>query len=294
MTQWPTPSGSGDDERTEVMPIPPAAPPPFGSPDVKPASATPESDPTEALPFVTPDTEATTALPMMEDDSHKTKALPTLVSPPPTQSQWITPGHSGSTPTAEIPPPPPPLAIGSPKAPPGIPDDDLRASDTWAWQMSRTQNRASTDVGLLLLRLFSLPLVLHSIRQLLTFGEFVAQIRSSPVGAVAPEAIAIAVIIAQTILPVLLALGFGTRVVAALQALLMGGIYAVWVLSGSSIVDPATGALAGETTLAYAALALPLVLTGPGRFSLDHGLTAERRERTVHRRVEKKNRHQNG
>ena len=54
------------------------------------------------------------------------------------------------------------------------------------------------------------------------------------------------------------------------------------------LLDPGTRTLVSEATLAYAALALPLVFTGPGRMSLDHGVTASSRERKVERRVAKR------
>ena len=64
----------------------------------------------------------------------------------------------------------------------------------------------------------------------------------------------------------------------------------VWMfgpLVTTGVFDPQTGALAGEAALAYAALALPLVFTGAGRISIDHGLTSGRRERVATRRIEK-------
>ncbi|MFV0451651.1 MAG: DoxX family membrane protein [Propioniciclava sp.] len=299
MTQWPD-ARPRDEDREPTVAVPVPAPDRFGeaaSPDSEATAALPASDlppdgqPTQA--FVPPadevahrtaklptsdlssDSEPTQALapPPPNYVDHRTAVLPTMNPPAPAQP-WPSPGRD--------PVPPPEVVTGE-----GSAGDEFRASDAWAWQMSRTQNRASTDIGLLLLRLSSLPLVLHAMRQLLTFGEFVAQVRGNPVGAAAPELIAIGVIVAQALLPVLLALGFVTRVAAALQAMVMVGIYTVVVLTMSPVVDPATGALSGEATLAYAALALPLVLTGPGRFSLDHGLTSERRERAVQRRVER-------
>lgn len=269
------PSPSSDDEATTAIPVPPSTQPGTAS----------------AWAAYGEDAEPTTFLPTggapASAEPHQTQVLPTLDPAPTMQENPWMPAGAPAPANVEW---PAPTAVPEPAA---DAEDDLRGTDAWAWQMSRTQNRASTDVGLLLLRLFSLPLVLHGIRELLSFNEFVTQIGSNTLGALAPTVIAMAVIVAQTILPVLLAVGFGTRLAAGAQALLMGSIYFFWILDTQPIVDPSTGALSGETALAYAALALPLVFTGPGRFSLDHGLTAERRERVVRRRIEKRNRRGN-
>ncbi|MFV0406525.1 MAG: DoxX family protein [Propioniciclava sp.] len=264
---------TGDAEATVTLPTDTAATafiPGFGDPEA-----------TQVIPTAAPPP-AAAALPHAQYDAHRTQVMPTGTAAPP--SGWAPPDpYLPGTPD----PYPAPVADPSPTT---TEAEALRASDTWAWQMSRTQNRASTDIGLLLLRLCSLPLILHGIRGFLNFSEYVAQVRAHPLGAPAPEVLGIAMLIAQVLLPVLIALGFGTRIAALIQALVMGGMYALWVLAGNQIVDPDTGALAAEISLVYAAFALPLVFTGPGRFSLDHGLTAERRDRVVQRRVEKRQR----
>lgn len=164
---------------------------------------------------------------------------------------------------------------------------DPRGTPDWDLQVSRMSNRPLTDAGLLVLRLCSLPLVLHGFYHLGSFGGLVDSLRGG-VGGVPPEAIAVGLVVGQLLLPPLLAVGFLTRVSALTQAGMMSVAYALLVLSGAGILDPATGALAGESVLAYAALALPLLFTGAGRFSIDHAVGASGRERRVERRVAKR------
>ena len=60
---------------------------------------------------------------------------------------------------------------------------------------------------------------------------------------------------------------------------------AVAGIGAGPLLDPATGALAGEVPLLYAALGLALLFTGPGRISLDRALTSAGQERRVEKRV---------
>ncbi|MDN5570660.1 MAG: DoxX family protein [Propionibacteriaceae bacterium] len=169
-------------------------------------------------------------------------------------------------------------------------DGDPHDSDSWRWQMARQTNKPSTDLGLLVLRLLSLPLVLHGLHKLLDFGTFASALGGNTVGAMAPEIIGVAIVTGQILLPLMIAVGALTRLCALLQAAMMGSIYAFWVLASSPVLDAATGGLSGEAALGYAALALPLFFTGAGRFSVDHGLTSGRRERIADKRVAKASR----
>ena len=162
---------------------------------------------------------------------------------------------------------------------------DHRGSVEWQLEAARLSNRPATDVGLLLLRVLSLPLVLHGLGNALDFFALADRLREHAILAVAPELAAGLVVAGQLGLPVLLAVGFGTRVAALAQVLVIGGLYALELLDGAPLLDPGTRTLSGEGLLAYAALALPLVLTGPGRLSLDHAVTASGRERRVEKRV---------
>ena len=181
-----------------------------------------------------------------------------------------------------------PVRVPPPSAPAEAGPVDHRGTTDWALQVSRLNNRPSTDVGLLLLRLLSLPLVLHGAANAFNFFGLVDTLRDHPWGALSPELFGGLVVAGQLGLPVLLAVGFGTRLAALAQALVMAGAWVLATLPEGPLLDPGTRTLVSEATLAYAALALPLVFTGPGRMSLDHGVTASSRERKVERRVAKR------
>ena len=198
------------------------------------------------------------------------------------------PGPAASDP-AHAPQPTP--GIAPVRVPAGVDGDtapDPRGTVEWELQAARLSNRPSTDLGLLVLRLLSLPLVLHGIGDALEFGRLADRLGGYGPLAAWPELAAGLVVAAQLGLPVLLAAGFATRAAALAQALVVGGLFALEVRAGAPLLDPATHTLSGEGLLAYAALALPLVLTGPGRVSLDHAATASGRERRIERRVAKR------
>ncbi|WP_232547995.1 DoxX family protein [Propioniciclava soli] len=223
-------------------------------------------------------------------DAHRTRELPTYDEPAANPLQPRREPVAVPAPQAWG-----PDAGAAPYATPGIglagasaaDDTDPHDSDTWRWQMARLHNKPSTDFGLLLLRLLSLPLVLHGIHKLVDFGGFAGALRGNAIGALAPEIIGVAIVAGQILLPLMIAVGAMTRLSALLQAVMMGAVYAFWVLASEPVLNPATGGLSGEAALAYAALALPLFFTGAGRFSVDHGLTTGRRERTADKRVAK-------
>ena len=109
--------------------------------------------------------------------------------------------------------------------------------------------------------------------------------RELPILGEAPDIAAVALGAAEVALPLLLAVGLFTRGAALLQVAALGALYAATVLGGAPVLDGDAGGLADEATLAYAALALPLVFTGAGRYSIDHGLGTDRRARLAERRV---------
>lgn len=213
------------------------------------------------------------------DGDERTQVLPTQPAPAPDSTRV--------QPAAAPPPPGRPHPYETRPAPreQDVARRDPRGTPEWDLQVARLHNRPLTDVGLLVLRLLSVPLVLHGVHKAAGFAGFVETVRSNPFGAMAPEVFAGLVVAGQLALPVLLALGFATRFAALAQAAMMASIYALWVLASSPVIDPRTGGLSGEAALAFAALALPLVFTGPGRFSLDHALGGARRERRVERRA---------
>lgn len=165
---------------------------------------------------------------------------------------------------------------------------DPRGTVDWDLQIARMNNRPLTDLGLLLLRLFSVPLLLHGLHKAGGYASFVESLRGNAIAGAAPELFGLAVVAGQIVLPVFIGLGLLTRLSGLAQAVMMAGIYAFWVLPIATVIDAQTGALSGEAALAYAALALPLFFTGAGRFSVDHLLGASGRQRRAERRVNKR------
>lgn len=162
---------------------------------------------------------------------------------------------------------------------------DPRGSVEFDLQLARQKNRVGTDLGLLLLRLCSLPLILHGLAHLGDFGAFAASLADNPVGGTSPALVAGLVVAGQLALPVLLAVGLVTRLAALAQAVMMAAIHVVWVLASAPVLDPETMVLTSEASLAYAAISLPLVLAGAGRFSIDHAIGASGRERRAEKRA---------
>lgn len=132
------------------------------------------------------------------------------------------------------------------------------------------QHSRGLDFGLLVLRAGSLPLVAHGLHKALDMPAFVAEVGANPVGGQGPEFFAWLIMLGQVALPVLVAVGLFTRPAAFLVAAMMAAIWGLTVpLSlGYTPLTP-EGALTGEAVVLYVALALPLVFTGAGRWSLD-------------------------
>lgn len=179
-------------------------------------------------------------------------------------------------------------AAPRPTPAPDVARVDHRDTVEWALVEARANNRPLTDVGLLLLRVCSLPLVLRGLHKLVDFPGFVDTLRDNAFAAQAPELLGVLVVGGEIALPVLIAIGLATRVAGLLQATLMIGIFVFWTLAGAPLLDPVTGGLSGEPELLFAALALPLVFTGGGRAAIDRALTAAGRERRIARRVAKR------
>lgn len=133
------------------------------------------------------------------------------------------------------------------------------------------------DFGLLLLRLASLPLLAHGLHKAADMAAFVDEVADHPVGGQSPDFFAWLLMLGQVALPVLVAVGLFTRPAAFLVAAMMAAVWALTVpLSiGYTLLTP-EGALTGEAVLLYVGLALPLVFTGAGRWSLDAMRTAGR------------------
>ena len=219
-----------------------------------------------------------------------TQAVPQFASPwaEPAAERTAVLDVSALQESAPVAAPPPPVAAAARPLERDVAEFDPRDSPDYAYELERMQNRRFTDVGLLLLRLMTLPLLLRGLYQLLHLGPLTEQMRRLPLLSQAPDLAAVAVGAAGVVLPVLLADGLFTRVAALLLAGITGLLYGLSLWAGAPVLDPVTGGLANEASLLYGALALPLIFTGAGRVSVDHGLGTDRRERLADRRVTKR------
>ena len=226
--------------------------------------------------------EPTRPLPAWSPDGPDVERTEVLDVREPVHPQGHTPA-SGPASGPAVPPAAP--AASRPLSEADVARRDPRGTPEWDLQMSRMANRPLTDLGLLLLRLCSLPMLLHGLHKAQDFPGLVETLRGNAVGALAPEIFAGLVIAGQVLLPILIAVGLLTRLSALALAALMGCVYVFVVLANNPVLDPRTGGLSGEATLAYVAITLPLFFTGAGRLSLGHALGARGRERRAERRV---------
>ena len=128
----------------------------------------------------------------------------------------------------------------------------------------------SLDLGLLLLRLAGLPLVLHGAAKAVDMPAFTQVVADNLVGGQAPDLFAWLVMLGQVALPLLVAIGLFTRPAAFLLTAMAAAVWVFMIyLSGDYRLLDGDGALTGENALLYAGLALPLVFTGAGRWSVD-------------------------
>lgn len=197
-------------------------------------------------------------------------------------------GLAGGAGAPAVPPAAAPSASGSGASPArpsgfGTSEPHVRYPDVWALQMARMNNRASTDAGLLILRLAFLPLVLHGVHAYLTYDDVLTAVGSDL--PIAPVVLAVGLLTVWFLAPLAIATGFGTRIAGALVAAAAGLWYLTVVSSAGSWFEPSTGTLAGEIWLAYGIGGAVLFFTGGGRFSLDHVLTSARRDRIADKRV---------
>ncbi|MBB1501159.1 DoxX family membrane protein [Propioniciclava sp. MC1683] len=214
--------------------------------------------------------------PVDDPDAERTQVLDTQA----VRDQWAPPPTPVQAPPYAYTPAP----AYAPAPQPDLARVDHRGSLAWDLEVARRNNRPSTDVGLLLLRLFSLPLVLRGVHHVATYPQLVDSLRGHALLGQAPEVIGTLVVAGELVLPVLLAVGLATRLAGAAQAV-VGATLLVAGIGAGPLLDPATGALAGEVPLLYAALGLALLFTGPGRISLDRALTSAGQERRVEKRV---------
>lgn len=125
---------------------------------------------------------------------------------------------------------------------------------------------AGVSLGLLLLRLvLAAVFVAHGVQKLWINGIPATQEGFAGMGVPAPEVMAIVVAVLEVAGGLLLALGLGTRIVAALLAIdMVVALVLVHLAAGFFAAD---GGYEFVLTLGVASLAL--VFTGPGRFATD-------------------------
>lgn len=173
-------------------------------------------------------------------------------------------------------------------------DEQLRAEATETRRaaavelgIARTRNRASTDIGLLVLRVLNVVMFLHGLAKVTGYSGFRETVANNSLGALAPDLFAILVVAGQLALPIAIALGLLTRISGLLQAVMMGVIWVLFPLAGG-LRSAETGGLNGESAFLFVAIGLTLFFTGAGRFSIDHVLFGRRAEARAERRAEKK------
>lgn len=129
------------------------------------------------------------------------------------------------------------------------------------------------DLGLLILRVVTggTMLLAHGLGKLATFSER-AESFPDPIGVGTTVSLSLAVF-AEVLCALLLVLGLGTRLAAI--PLLITMLVALFVVHGA---DPFAKK---ELALLYAAPFLTLVLTGGGRFSVEHVLFSRRGKGTL-------------
>jgi len=128
-----------------------------------------------------------------------------------------------------------------------------------------------TSLALLLLRLGvgGLMLALHGLQKLLGFDALVSDF-ADPIGLGSAASLSLA-IFAEVLCSGLIAVGLGTRLAAVPLAVTM--VVAAFVVHGE---DPMA---ARERALLYLVPTVVLILTGPGRFSLDALVGNKRKKR---------------
>lgn len=139
----------------------------------------------------------------------------------------------------------------------------------------RTSSRSSTSLGLLIARLaIAVVMIVHGAQKVFTFTLDGTAASFGDMGVHAASVTGPALAIFELVGGVLLLVGVGTRVVAALNAAAMiGALVIVHLAAGFFASDGGY-----ELVLVLAAVSFALVLTGPGAYSVD-ALIARRRSR---------------
>lgn len=132
------------------------------------------------------------------------------------------------------------------------------------------EGRGLRDAGLLVLRLGTIFIFLHGLHKASNPEGFLGMMSDHFIGGIAPNFLGWAVILGQLLLGFGIALGLGTRWCSLLLALMFAFIIFTVNIPFNGVISPETGGLSFESSLYYFIPAIVLVLTGGGRFSVDH------------------------
>lgn len=127
------------------------------------------------------------------------------------------------------------------------------------------------DIGLLVLRIFTLLLVFHGVHKAQGYDGFLTSLEKNDVGSVAPQVFGVLVVAGQILLPIFMFIGLFTRWCGLLQVVLFLFIIgAVNIPNGGWMSEH--GGFAFESSLLFLVMGVVLFMTGPGRLSVDHKL----------------------
>ena len=133
---------------------------------------------------------------------------------------------------------------------------------------------AVRDTGLLILRLAMLTLFFHGLAKAQGYDGFIGMMSKAPVGSLAPALFGFMVVAGQLLLGFGLALGLMTRICAGLMSLMFVFIIVLFNIPKGIWSDH--GGLSFEPSLYYFIPGIVLLLTGAGRYSIDHWLLNRR------------------
>ncbi|OYN94018.1 DoxX family protein [Enemella evansiae] len=156
-------------------------------------------------------------------------------------------------------------------------------------ELTRANNRRTTDLGILVLRVAALLVLTHGLSKLGNFSGFRNTVAQTAIGAPAPDLVALLQIAAEVALPIALFLGILTRISGLLLAISMTTVWLLMhLLPNLSTPLTSSGGLQGEPALLFALIGLTLFFTGGGRFSVDRLVLGKRLQDRAERRAEKR------
>lgn len=132
------------------------------------------------------------------------------------------------------------------------------------------------NFGLVLLRLLPGFILFHGISKLTKWPAIVETVGSKPIGELAPTFFGFLIVAGEIVLPILVGFGIFTRISAFLESLMMLFIWLLVPVAGSFAegggLFGASGGLVGENAVAFLFALVPLIFTGPGRYSFDYNM----------------------